>query len=1179
MAPDNNSQTNHSERAPFVHLHVHTEFSLLDGMCRIPQLVSKAKELGMDSLAITDHGTLHGALDFYTAAKEVGIKPIIGCEVYVAPGDLQSRTAADKRHYHLTLLARNKTGYHNLMQIVTRANTEGFYYKPRVDKDYLSQYSEGLIAMSGCPQGEVPRHIVEGSIEDARQAALWYTETFKSFYLEIQRNPIPEMEQINFGLLSLAESDGIPIVATSDVHYVLKEDAISHDLLLCIQTNTSIYDEKRMKMSGDFYYLKNPDEMAELFSDIPQALENTLHIADMCQLEMSFGRLHLPNVDLPPGKNSDEYLTELCWQGFGERYGKSNTDAEQRLHYELDVIVKTRFADYFLVVWDIASFVRKNRILYGVRGSAAASIVLYCLGITDIDPLAHRLVFERFLNVERKEMPDIDLDFQDDRRDEVISYLTRKYGKDHVAQIVTFGTLGARGVTRDVGRALAMPYSDVDRVARLVPQAPGMTLERALQESTELATIYQQDASVQNLVDSAKKVEGLSRHASTHAAGVVISRKPLTEYLPLQRVGKGDQDTLCTQFTMENVARIGLLKMDILGLINLTMLDKTREIIRNIKDIDISLKDLPLDDEATYQLLSSGETSGIFQLEGAGMRRWVKELKPNCFGDVAALIALYRPGPMEHIPTFIKAKHGQVPVRYIHPALKDITEETYGVIVYQDQVLLIVQAFAGYSLGQADIFRKAMGKKIPEVMKKEHSNFIAGARKKGYPADLAEQIFSLIEPFAGYAFNKAHSVSYAVIAYQTAYFKSNYPAEYMTAFLITHSGNTDKVAAAVSECRRLGIPVLPPDVNSSHTAFKVESVDGGLGIRFGLASVKNVGEAAVEPIIAARDEGENFTSIEDFCRRVDLRRVSKRVMESLIKAGALDKFGTRFSMLQSIDRIMSLALHQQKMRDTGQTTMFDLWGQSVPTPLPEFGLPQVDDNTKEKLSWEKELMGVYLSENPLTSTLGKVNPANTTLCGQIDESMAGGNVIVAGMVTNVQERITKDKRPFAVATLEDLDGSVEIIIWPDVYEGSKKLWEDGSILLVEGKVKVRNERISISCERAIRYSPEEINDGDIDSNNISIPAGSKNGEPGKRLLVIRVFQTEDKDTDLASFYRLIDLLKDHPGRDKVRLEINENGKTTHVDMTRVTTDCCPELVRSLTSLMGRESIQLIERND
>ncbi|MDD5354861.1 MAG: DNA polymerase III subunit alpha, partial [bacterium] len=710
-------------------------------MCQIPQLVAGAKEMGMESLAITDHGVMHGAIQFFKAAKDAGIKPIIGCEVYIASGSRFSQTPADKQSYDLVLLAKNSTGYRNLIQLITKANLEGFYYRPRMDKELLEKHHEGLVALSACLAGEVPRLIVEGRKEEARQTALWYKQVFGDFYLEIQRHPIPELEPVNKILIAMSQELDIPLVATNDVHYIKREDAKFHDLLLCIGTNSSILDEKRKKMSGDGFYLKSQQEMAELYKDIPQAFENTGRIAEMCNLELEFGRLHLPEIDIPGGMTPYEYLVDLCHKGLPEYYPDPAPEIQERLNYELDVIDKTQFARYFLVVWDIARFVRESNILFNVRGSAASSIVLRCLGITEVDPILHNLVFERFLNLERREMPDIDMDFEDSRREEVISYVSGKYGQDHVAQIITFGTLGAKAAIRDSGRALGMPYSDVDRVARLVPFAVGMTIDRALEENGEFKTIYNSEATVKNLVDYAKGVEGISRHASTHAAGVVISREPLTNYTPLQRLSRETSTELVmTQFPMDDIAKIGLLKMDFLGLANLTILGRAQEIIRQNRGVDIDLHNIPMDDARTFDLLSTGETVGVFQLEGSGMRRYIKELKPSVFSDIAAMVALYRPGPMEQIPKFIRSKYGLEPITYPHPALAEFLEETYGVIVYQEQVLFIVRAFGGYSLGQADIFRKAMGKKIPEVMKKEKANFIKGAGKKGFSSELAEQV-------------------------------------------------------------------------------------------------------------------------------------------------------------------------------------------------------------------------------------------------------------------------------------------------------------------------------------------------------------------------------------------------------------------------------------------------------
>jgi len=1121
---------------------------------------------------------MYGAIEFYLAAIEAGIKPIIGCEVYLAPNSRFSRDVSDKNKYHLILLARNRTGYRNLIQLTTKAHLEGFYYKPRVDKELLEQHHQGLIALSACTSGEVPRLVLEGRFQEAKQAALWYQQTFGDFYLEIQRHPIPELEQINQVLIPMGDELGIPLVATNDVHYVNQEDASTHDLLLCIGTNSSIYDEKRLKMAGNFFYLKSPQEMAELYQDIPQALENTERIAEKCNLKLEFGRLHLPEIELPEGKTADQFLADLCYQGLPQYYPQPTPEIKQRLDYELEVIEKTQFANYFLVVWDIISFAKKHSILFGVRGSAAASIVLHCLGITGVDPVAHKLVFERFLNLERQEMPDIDLDFEDERRDEVIAYVSQKYGQDHVAQIITFGTLGARAALRDVGRALAMAYSDVDRVARLVPFAPGMTLTRALDENTELRNIYTEDAIVRNLIDSARKVEGIARHASTHAAGVVISKEPLTRYVPLQRVSKGNgQESVMTQFTMEDIAQIGLLKMDFLGLANLTILGRAREIIYHNCGIDIDLGNIPMDDAKTFDLLSSGETAGVFQLEGAGMRRYIKELKPTTFSDIAAMIALYRPGPMEHIPTFIKAKHGIEPIRYPHPALSSILEETYGVVVYQEQVLFIVQTLAGYSLGQADIFRKAMGKKISEVMKKERRSFISGAKKNGFSAEVAGEVFALIEPFAGYAFNKAHSVSYALIAYQTAYLKANYPAEYINAFLITNAGQLEKVASAVAECRRLGIPVLPPDINRSQASFSIEGDSQGStpAIRFGLTVIKNVGLGAIEPIIAERKEGGEFKSIEDLCRRCDLHGVNKRVMESLIKVGALDCLGSRGALLQNIDRILSLAQREQYLRQTGQSTMFDLWGEAMPVPMPNLELPATDVSTKEKLAWEKALIGVYLSEHPFSSFAAKVASSSITLCGQIDAGLVGQTVVVAGMVASARYLFTRERAPFASAILEDLDGRIEVMVWPRVYANTRDLWQEGNILLVEGKVRLRDDRVQLNCDIVRCYQPEAAPAEEMAAVKPSeVPVVAEEAPVKSRRLIVTITQSGDEASDIAYLHKLIDTLRGFPGQDEVNLKVISEGKVIKLKLSNMYANYCPELHQRLVELVGEEGIGL-----
>ena len=1147
----------------FTHLHVHTEYSLLDGMCRIPQLIQRTKELGMEALAITDHGSLYGIIQFYLQAREAGIKPILGCELYVAPGERSSRTLADKSPYHLIVLARNEVGYHNLLELSSRGFLEGFYYKPRVDKELLTQYHEGLIALSACPNGELGRLIRERRHKDAEKSAKWYKEVFGDFYLEIQHHDMPELAQINKALIAMSQKSGLPLVATNDTHYINKDDAPIHDILLCIQTNNTIYDEKRMKMADDSFYLRSPQEIASLFAEHPEAIENTEHIAEMCELELEFGRLHLPQIDIPEGKTPDEYLADLCWQGLATRYPAPPSEIKERLAYELEVIRQTEFANYFLVVWDVIAWVQKQNILFGVRGSAAASLVLYCLGITDIDPLSHRLVFERFLNVERKEMPDIDLDFQDDRRDEVIRYVSQRFGADRVAQIITFGTLGARAALRDVGRALGMPYGQVDTVARLVPSR-GSDLSAALEEIHELGDMYRNDREIKRLVDTAIRLEGVARHASTHAAGVVISDEPLIKHVPLQRPTGGNEQSLpTTQLAMEEIAKIGLLKMDFLGLANLTTLEKAKDVIAQARGLEIDLDRIPLDDAKTFELLSAGETIGVFQLEGAGMRRYIKELKPNNFGDIAAMVALYRPGPKQHIPTFIGSKHNQIPISFPHPALEKILEETYGVVVYQDQVLLITQAFAGYSLGEADIVRKAMGKKIPEIMQAERDRFIAGARKNGFPKKVAEEVFNLIEPFAGYAFNKAHATSYAMIAYKTAYLKANYPAEFMTALLITNTGNQDKIASAVAECRRLGVQVLPPDINRSKQTFTIEKDgNGSLAIRFGLGAIKNVGETAVEPIIAAQEKGGPFKSVEDFCRRADLRGLNKRALESLIKVGALDAMGSRGALLGGMDRILKLSQQEQHLKESGQATMFDLWGESAAAPLLELELANIEIPDSEALGWEKELLGVYLSAHPLVSAAKDLAGVVTAFCGQIDEEMAGQEVTLVGMVASVRRGMTRNNKPFVSAVLEDIGGEIEVTAWSEVFEKTEELWEEGNTLLLHGKVNLRGERVQLTCQGVVPYQT-----------GMEIPWAPAPPPPRTHQLTISIHQTGDTESDLALLRQVFAVLEQFPGEDKAHLAII-GGTTIKMDLPNLAISYCPELHQQLVEVVGEEGLMV-----
>jgi len=1195
----------------FTHLHVHTEYSMLDGLSRIQSLVARAKELGMDSLAITDHGALYGAIDFYRSAREAGIKPIIGCEMYVAPGSRHGKSPQDKNPYHLTVLAKDAQGYQNLVKLCTKAQLEGFYYKPRVDRELLQQHREGLIVLSGCPSGEVPTLIAQGRIEDARAAALWHQELFGDYYLELmEHGDVPQLPTINKGLMELHRGLDIPLVATNDSHYVVKEDAPLQDILICIHTNTNINDPNRLRMEEDSYYLKSPKEMQALYSELPQAITNTQRIAEMCDLELDFSQLRLPEFDVPHGMTADEYLAQLSWEGLNRRLEHVTSEGKERLAYELEVIKQTRFANYFLVVWDIARFVRERDIFFAVRGSAAASLTLFCLGATDVNPLHYGLIFERFLHVERKEMPDIDMDFQDDRREEVINYVVSKYGRDRVAQIITFGTLGARASIRDVGRALAMPYAQVDNVARLVPFRLHITLDEAMDQNPALREVYDADEGVKKLVDIARSLEGLTRHSSTHAAGVVISKDPLDDIVPLQRPTKGgDESVSMTQYAMGPIAALGLLKMDFLGLANLTILAKARELIANTQGVDLALRDIPLDDAKTFDLLSRGETVGVFQLESSGMTRYIKELKPTSLSDVAAMIALYRPGPMEHITTFINAKHGRVEPRYPHPAFKEMLEETYGVIVYQDQVLLIAQAFAGYSLGEADIVRKAMGKKIPEVMAHERENFIQGALKQGYPQDLANQVFALIEPFAGYAFNKAHAVSYGLISYWTAYLKTNYPIEYMVSLLNSYMGNTEKITGAVAESRRLRIPVHPPDINRSRAEFSIETDDGGQqAIRFGLAAVKNVGAAALRPILEAREKEGPFTSIEHMCRDADVGSLNRKTLESLIKVGAFDLFADRGALLSVLDRILTLAQSEARLRQSNQTSMFDLFGQSVPTPLANMTLPPMQTPEAQRRAWELELLGMALSnQNALTSLISNGDPETIVFRHQLEPEMAGNKVVLAGQVSSVAERYTRDRRPFTIATLSLMDGPVEVFVWEELRKETDGLWEEGKLVTVAGTVRVRNGQVSISCADAREYTVPETPDPDTDRDSDAHPSGdavesieasdvgaaslpppgplaqhevqeaasASNTHPStmpqpesSRCLNLRIRETGQPAYDQNLLDDVKRLLMDYRGGDEVTLQIVTEGRVVTLEWSLVRVEASPELEQRLQELLG-----------
>ena len=1213
----------------FTHLHVHTEYSMLDGISRIPNLVERTKEMGMGALAITDHGTFYGVVDFYSACKEAGIKPVIGCEVYVAHNSRLDKNPSERSPNHLVLLARDNTGYRNLMQLVTKAHVDGFHYRPRIDKGLLEEFGGGLVALSACPSAEVPRLIADGNRAEAAKAIGWYKELFgDGYFLEIQRHEhVPQLPQINEGLVALGRDLNVPLVVTNDAHYVSQADSPLQDIYICIQTSTTTQDEKRLRMEDDSYFIKSPQEMAQLFPDFPEALENTQLVADMCNVELDFDQTHLPKYPTPDGVDADEYLTRLCEEGFRRRYPNADQAAQERLQYELQVIRHTLFANYFLVVWDIIDFVRRNDILYGVRGSAAASVALYCLGITDVDPLEYRLVFERFLNLERKEMPDIDLDFQDDRRDEVLHYVIDRYGNDRVAQIITFGTLGAKAALRDVGRALGMGYGDVDRIARMVP-FKARTLEDALRVSPELQRAYSEEPNVHNLVDKAQGLEGIVHHVSTHAAGVLIADEPLTETVPLQRPVRGDESSrvLMTQFSMDPVAHLGLLKMDFLGLTNLTILDRAVKLVKESRGVEIDLQQMPLDDEATFELLSSGYTTDLFQLESAGMQRYIKELKPSSIGDIAAMIALYRPGPMENIDAFIDAKHGRSPVTYPHPSLKELLDETYGIIVYQDQVLLILQQFAGYSLGAADIVRKAMGKKIASLMAQERDNFVAGAQSKGFERDIAVEIFDLIEPFAGYAFNKAHSVSYALISYWTAYFKAHYPVEYMAAVLNSRMDNTEKAVSSMNECIRLGIPVLSPDINRSGEFFTIDlgendysseqsasgQPDGRLtseaglggeprpGLRIGLAAIKTVGEGAVRPLVEERNENGPYRSMDDFCCRAGASGLNRRTLESLVRVGAFDSLAPRGAVLGALDTIIATAQREAQSRSSGQTSMFGGESQGSSDQLPGIVLGTADVSPDQKAAWERELLGVSLSYNPLMALSGLESGGAITSVDQLDEELQGQPAQVLGYVSAVTERSTREGKRFLIIGLEMLGGSLEVMVWPDTLQRTSEVWQEGRLVRIAGKIRARGDQISLICDDAEEYDPDKpsglsaqigtsyaTKNGNSNgnhkgpkSNGAGSPSAkaavSTNGESSKsestRMVSLAVTESDDPAHDALLLREVIGVILEYPGKDRVNLNIKTGGKRVLMDLAVVSTGYCESLHQRLEALLGPDSV-------
>ena len=1076
----------------FTHLHVHTEYSLLDGSSKSKELLPRAKELGMDSIAITDHGVMYGVIDFYKKAKEVGIKPILGCEIYVAPGSRFDREQArgEDRYYHLVLLAENNQGYKNLMKIVTRGFTEGYYYKPRVDYEVLEKYHEGIIALSACLAGEVARNLARGFYEEGKEAALRYEKIFGkgNFFLELQDHGIPEQRQVNHELIRMSRETGIELVATNDVHYTYSSDAEAHDILLCVQTGKSLKDENRMRYEGGQYYVKSEEEMRRLFPYAPEAIENTGKIAERCNVEIEFGVTKLPKFDVPDGYTAWEYLNKLCFEGLDKRYTDNKEELKKRLNYELGVIKDMGYVDYFLIVWDFIRYAREQGIMVGPgRGSAAGSLVSYTLGITKLDPIKYDLLFERFLNPERVSMPDIDVDFCFERRQEVIDYVVEKYGKDQVVQIVTFGTMAARGVIKDVGRVMDVPYVQCDTIAKMIPQELNITIDKAMKANPELKKIYETDETVRKLIDMSRRLEGLPRHTSMHAAGVVISQKPVMEYVPLSR---GSDGSLVTQFTMTTLEELGLLKMDFLGLRTLTVIQNAEKLVRRDKGIELDMDKIDYEDKKVYGMLGAGKTEGVFQLESTGMKNFMKELKPGNLEDIIAGLSLYRPGPMDFIPQYIKGKNNPDEIHYDCPELEPILKATYGCIVYQEQVMQIVRSLGGYTLGRSDLVRRAMSKKKASVMEKERQNFVYGNEEEGVPGCIhrgisektANKIYDDMIDFAKYAFNKSHAAAYAVVSYQTAFLKYYYPVEYMAALMTSVIHNPSKVAEYILSSRKMQIEILPPDINFGESEF---SADHG-AIRYGLSAIKSLGAPMIRAIVEERKENGKYQSLRDFIERMSGRELNKRAIENLIKAGALDQVaGNRRQKLMVYAEIVDAVNQEKKNAMTGQMSLFDLISDEEKEAY-EIQMPKVEEYSKEELlSFEKEVLGVYISGHPLEEyeERWRKNITARTVDFQIDEELGtskagdGEIAVIGGIITNKTVKYTRNNKVMAFLTIEDLVGTVEVVVFPNDYEKNVQKMEEDSKVFIRGKVQGDADKASkLICEKIYSFDdvPKEL---------------------------------------------------------------------------------------------------------
>ena len=1150
----------------FTHLHVHTEYSLLDGSCKIKELTARAKELGMDSMAVTDHGVMYGVIDFYKAAKEAGIKPILGCEVYVAPNSRFDRetVSGEDRYYHLVLLAEDNQGYENLMKIVSKGFVDGFYYKPRVDYEVLAKYHQGVIALSACLAGEVQRYLTRGMYEEAVRAAGRYVDIFgqDNFFLELQDHGLPDQKLVNQGLMRMSRETGLELVATNDIHYTFAEDEKAHDILLCIQTGKKVEDEDRMRYEGGQYYCKSEEEMKALFPYAPQALENTHKIAQRCNVEIEFGVTKLPKYEVPEGFDSWSYLNHLCREGFKTRYPEDDGTLSSRLDYELDTIRTMGYVDYFLIVWDFINYARSQDIMVGPgRGSAAGSVVSYTLGITNIDPVRYNLLFERFLNPERVSMPDIDIDFCYERRQEVIDYVVRKYGKDQVVQIVTFGTLAAKGVVRDVGRVLGLPYSMCDTIAKMIPGDLGMTLDKALTMNPDLKKAYNEDEQVHYLIDMSRRLEGLPRHTSMHAAGVVIGSRSIDEFVPLSRASDG---TITTQFTMTTIEELGLLKMDFLGLRTLTVIQNAVRLAEKDYGITIDIDHIDFDDKKVLESIGTGRTEGVFQLESAGMKSFMKELKAENLEDIIAGISLYRPGPMDFIPRYLKGKNDKGSITYECPQLEHILSPTYGCIVYQEQVMQIVRDLAGYTMGRSDLVRRAMSKKKTSVMEKERHNFVYGNEeegvkgcvKNGIDEKTANHIYDEMIDFAKYAFNKSHAAAYAVVSYQTAYLKYYYPREFMAALMTSVMDNVGKFSEYVLTCRRMmGIPVLPPDINEGESGFSVS----GDAIRYGLSAIKSVGKPVVDVILAERGKGGPFRSMEDFVGRMSMKEVNKRTLENFIKSGALDTLpGTRRQKMAVAPTMLEEKARERKSMFEGQLSLFDIAGDEARDEF-QITFPDVGEYSKEELlAFEKDILGVYISGHPLDDyeDAWRRNITATSADFMVDEETEkagvqdGSRVIIGGMVAGKTVKTTRTNQLMAFITLEDLMGSVEVIVFPKDYEANRELFTEDAKLFIRGRVSVGDDPVGkLVCEQVVPFE-----------------------DTPKELWV----QFADKEAYRESEQKLLSQLKSSEGKDRVVIYLQkERAKKMLPPSWNVhVTD---QLLQGLQHELGEKNVKVVEK--